>query len=192
MAAADSAVEKPVSDEELIGQVCDGDRTAFDLLYERYFPRVCGYVNRRLSNRADAEETVQEVFIAVFSSLRSYRGDAPFAAWTLGVARRIVASRFKRKQHVTVPLEDPALGEFGDPLGRAHSDSPSPLENYECAERIRRMEEASGDLTPDQLRLFELHHLEHHSIRKIARDLDKSEDAVKSHLYRARKLLLAR
>jgi DNA-directed RNA polymerase specialized sigma24 family protein len=36
------------------------------------------------------------------------------------------------------------------------------------------------------------HHLQHQSIQDIARDLCKSEDAVKSNLYRARKLLLAR
>jgi DNA-directed RNA polymerase specialized sigma24 family protein len=39
--------------------------------------------------------------------------------------------------------------------------------------------------------LFELHHLRHHPISEIARRLHKSEDAVKSNLYRTRKLLLA-
>ena len=43
-----------------------------------------------------------------------------------------------------------------------------------------------------QRTLFEMHHLENHPIGEIARRLRKSEDAVKSNLYRARKLLLAR
>jgi DNA-directed RNA polymerase specialized sigma24 family protein len=47
-------------------------------------------------------------------------------------------------------------------------------------------------LSPEQRQLVELHHLQHHSIEDIARDLHKTEDAVKSNLYRARKLLLAR
>jgi len=193
MAAADPIVEEPISDEELIERICGDDLAAFDLLYERYFPRVYGYVKRRLSNPADAEETVQEVFINVFSSLDSFRGDAPFAAWVLGVSRLTVASRFKKKQHVTVSLED-AADDSADTRGAtALRREPTPLEHYECRERIARMEAAAKEeLSEDQWRLFSLHHLQHRSVREIARFLNRSEDAVKSHLYRARKLLLAR
>ena len=193
MAAADSVVEEPLSDEELIERICGDDRAAFDLLYERYFPRVYGYVRRRLGNPADVEETVQEVFINVFSSLDSFRGDAPFAAWVVGVSRRTVASRFKKKQHVTVPLEDSEANLPDAQLATAVHGEPTPLEYYECTERIARMEAAAREeFSDDQWRLFALHHLEHRSVREIARVLDRSEDAVKSHLYRARKLLLAR
>ena len=193
MAAADSIVEAPISDEELIERICGDDHAAFDLLYERYFPRVYGYVKRRLANPADAEETVQEVFINVFSSLDSFRGDAPFAAWVLGVSRRTVANRFKKKQHVTIPLEDPDGDAPDTRLPAVLHGEPTPLEHYECTERVARMEAAAREqLSEDQWRLFSLHHLEHSPVREIARFLDKSEDAVKSNLYRARKLLLAR
>jgi len=193
MAAAEVLeVEQLVGDAELIQRVVDGDEAAFETLYERYFPRVFGYVRKRLSNRADTEETVQEVFINVFGAIASFRGDAPFSAWVLGVARRTVASRFKKKRHVTVSFEgseEPETIDIGVPtLYRA----PTPHEMYECGERLTRLQERAGRLTQEQRRLFELHHLEHQSIHDIALILDKSEDAVKSNLYRARKLLLAR
>jgi RNA polymerase sigma factor (sigma-70 family) len=64
---------------------------------------------------------------------------------------------------------------------------------YECNERLARIEHAVvRDLSPEQWQLFQLHHLENRSIQEIARETRKSEDAVKSHLYRARRLLLAR
>lgn len=181
------------SDAALVTRVETGDRKAFDVLYERYFGRVYGFVARRLRNRADAEETVQEVFASVFSSLGSYRGEAPFPAWILGVARRVVASRFKKKRLPTVSLEISAPCETLDPsmpfLQRAHT----PLEHYECRERIGQLQSAaSRHLTPEQRELFERHHLRHQSITELAAQLHKSEDAVKSNLYRARKLLLAR
>ena len=44
----------------------------------------------------------------------------------------------------------------------------------------------------EQWQLFQLHHIENRSIQEIALATRKSEDAVKSHLYRARRLLLAR
>ena len=71
--------------------------------------------------------------------------------------------------------------------------APSPLELYEYSERVRQLEQRLTDeLSPEQQRLFRLHHVEHRSIGEIALALDKSEDAIKSHLYRARKILLAR
>ena len=70
---------------------------------------------------------------------------------------------------------------------------PDPLEAYEYTERLARIEDAvTCELSDEQRQLFELHHLEHRSIQEIASLLSKSEDAVKSHLYRARKVLLAR
>jgi len=176
-----------LTDEELVGQILEGDRLPFEQLYARYFPRVYGFVDRRVSNRADAEEIVQEVFFNLFSALQSYRGDAPFAAFVFGLTRRTIASRFKRKRHEMVPMpEDEAH------LGSAGHGSQSPHEEYECNERLDRLAAAAHrDLSPEQWRLFQLHHLEDRSIQEIAGLVAKSEDAVKSHLYRARRLLLA-
>ncbi len=194
MAAAGARTAHPApSDEELLQRIEEGDRKAFDVLYERYLPRVYKFVSRRLNNRADVEETTQDVFIAVFSSLASFRGDAPFSAWVLGVARRTIASRFKKKVHPTVPLDTDDEPEVLDLLPGMLQREPSPLEHYECRERLELLQEAAElRLTVEQRRLFELHHLRHLTIQDIARVLRKSEDAVKSHLYRARRVLLAR
>lgn len=189
-----AAVETlPEEDETLIQRVRQGDEGAFELLYERYLPRVYGYVRKRLQNRADVEEAVQDVFFAIFSSLDSFRAEGPFAAWVLGIARRTIANRFRKKQHPTVPLETSEEPEANDLQPVAIQRTATPLELYECNERIARLEDAAvRHLSNEQRRLFELHHLEHRSITDIAALLDKSEDAVKSNLYRARKLLLAR
>ena len=178
-------------DDALIDEVRHGDHTSFELLYRRYFPRVYRFVDRRLGNRADVEETVQEVFFNLFSSLASFRGDAPFAAWVFGVTRRTLAARFKRRRHDVVPLGDDEP-EGVDAQGNVQRD-PDPHAIYEYNERIARMESAiEKDLSPEQWQLFQLHHIENRSIQEIARETRKSEDAVKSHLYRARRLLLAR
>jgi len=161
------------------------------VLYARYLRRVLGFVDKRLSNRADVEETTQEVFINVFSSLGSFRREAPFAAWVLGIARRTVASRFKKRRHPTVPLETDAHGELDAP--GASTTAPietSPEAQYELHERVRELEDlALRKLSAAQRETFSMHHLEHRTIAEIARDQGKSADAVKSNLYRARKLL---
>lgn len=194
MSASTCSPARQQSDEQLVQRVLAGEREAFDQLYTRYIGRVFRFVEKRLRNRADVEETTQEVFINVFSSLGSFREEAPFAAWVLGVARRTIASRFKKKEHPTVPLDTGSDGELdGDSSAASFGNEPTPLEYYELHERIRRLEAAAERyLSPEQKQLFRLHHLEHRAIADIATTLDKSEDAVKSNLYRVRKVLLAR
>ena len=181
------------TERQLVERVGAGDEAAFEVLYERYFPRVFHFLAKRLNNRADAEETTQEAFINIFSSIESYRGEAPFAAWVLGVTRRTLASRFKKKRHLTVPLERREEPDSIDLLRSALTRVPTPLEYYECGERLSQLDDTvRNGLSEVQRNLFVLHHLRHHSIQDIARTLHKSEDAVKSNLYRARKLLLTR
>ena len=192
MSDLDATLAATPSDDELIARVREGDEAAFETLYARYLPRVYPFVNKRVHNRADTEEIVQEVFINIFSSIGSFRGEAPFAAWVLGLTRRTIANRFKKKRHATVPLaiqEEPETIDLTIPSLRRE---PTPYDYYECGERIAQLEAiASRELTPEQWRLFEMHHLLHRSIHEIARELDKTEDSIKSNLYRARRVLLA-
>ncbi len=193
-AAGESATEGAdgPSDGVLVDRIRKGDQHAFEVMYDRYFKRVYRFVDNRLNIRADVEETTQEIFISVFSSIESYRGDAPFAAWIFGISRRVIASRFKRKRHPTVPLVSEE-SEQSAPVNSGVSAQPSPLEAYEYQERVEQMTGTlERRLSPEQQLLFQLHHLDEVPISEIALRLGKSEDSIKSNLYRTRKLLLAR
>lgn len=185
---AKSAAPSP-TDEEVLRLISQGDEGAFNLLYERYFKRVYGFVSRRMSNRSDVEEVTQEIFISLLSSLDSYRGESVFSAWLFGISRRVVANRFKRKRHVTVPLMD----DEGSESIPSASVQVTPLDEYECAERFTQLT-ATMDrmLSEEQKTLFRMHHIEDRPISEIARHLRKTEDAVKSNLYRTRRILLSR
>lgn len=186
-------VARGVADELLVDRIRAGERAAFDELYQRYFKRVYAFLDKRLRNRWDTEETTQEVFINVFSSLGGYRGDAPFAAWIFGLTRRTLAARFRRKRHPLVPLVEIEDETAIASLTAAGQPEANPLEQYEFNERasqIRRTLET--EISDEQRTVFELHHLESVPIAEIARSLEKSEDSVKSNLYRTRKLLLTR
>ncbi len=192
MATPEVSIPTPAVDTELVDRLRKGDEVAFEMLYERYFKRVYHFIDKRLNNRADTEETTQEVFINIFSSIDSFRGEAPFAAWVFGVTRRTIAARFKRRRHPTVPLGDEEPEQVSPMLGNL-STTPSPLEDYECRERAAHLKSVIHEhLSTEQRLLFQLHHLDDRPISEIARTLDRSENAVKSSLYRTRKLLLSR
>jgi RNA polymerase sigma factor (sigma-70 family) len=58
-----------------------GDMQAFATLYSSFGRPCFNLALRMLGNRAHAEDLVQEVFLKMFGSIRSYRGDAPFGSW---------------------------------------------------------------------------------------------------------------
>ncbi len=189
MAALEAAVLSEPSDEALVERICKGSVEDFDVLYRRYFPRIYRFVGRRIGNRADVEEAVQEIFFHLFSSIDNYRGDAPFAAWAFGLSRRALANRYKRRRSAFAPLpSEDTETQAGMSLASEDAD---PHMAYELTERLGHLQHAARGLSEDQWELFRLHHLEHVPIDQIAVRTRKSEDAVKSHLYRARKALLA-
>jgi RNA polymerase sigma-70 factor (ECF subfamily) len=88
--------EREASDAELIQRIGDGDREAFDSLYERYARPVYGFALRRLRDRGQAEDVAQETFASVWRSASSYRPDrGPGAAWLYAVARNAVVDRIR-------------------------------------------------------------------------------------------------
>ena len=110
-----------------------------------------------------------------------------------GVARHATLNRFKKKRHPTVPLWDSEEPESNENSPASGQNRPSPLEIYEYRERLDQINQATQcDLSPIQREMFEQHHVRHRSIETIARSLNKTEDAVKSNLYRARRILSSR
>ena len=187
--ASPELVACPVADEILVERIRSGEQDAFGELYERYFTRIFHFVARRLRNRADTEETVQEVFVNVFASIDSFRGEAPFGAWVFGLTRRTVAGRFKKRMPNLVPLGDDEA-ESGDPTASRASPTrsrPTSTPSDWHASRgpwrptcPKSSASSSSSTTSNTARS-----------RRSRTLLSKSEDAVKSHLYRARKVLLA-
>lgn len=184
---AASETVTPVSDDELIEGIKSGNEPAFRVFYDRYFPRVYHFVKQRLRNPADCEEVVQEVFINVVGSIESFRGESALSSWIYGVTRRTIARHFKRKRHLMVALPE------SDSHDLRFGTGPTPLQSYECSERLDQLASTAQDqLSPEQREVFRLHHIEERSIIEIANKLNKSVNSIKSNLYRTRKILLNR
>lgn len=80
-----------------------GEPAAFDRLYEGFAPRVLGYLLRLTSNRADAEDLLQETFLAAYEGRKGYALRSQPLAWLLGIARR----RWRDGQRNRHPTESP-------------------------------------------------------------------------------------
>ena len=82
---------EPMADDELVTRT-KTDRTAFGLLFDRYYPHVTRYCVRRLFDRDVAEDVASEVFLAVASKLRGFLGttECDFRRWLFRIATNAV------------------------------------------------------------------------------------------------------
>jgi RNA polymerase sigma-70 factor (ECF subfamily) len=155
-------------DEQRLVQAAQADPARFLELYDRSFHRVWAFVIRRTENRADAEDVTSEVFRRALENLRGYewRG-TPFAAWLLRIAANTLANRWEK-----------ANRESGDPtpeLAEPDSDLEQRAMLFQLVERL-----------PDaQRRVIELRFIEGRSLLEAARDLGKTEGAIKQLQRRA-------
>ena len=91
------------TDAALIERVADHEREAFEELYARYARPVLGLALRRLGDRGRAEDSVQEVFAAVWRSASSYdRSRGPGGAWLYTIARNAIVDVQRRRTVPTV------------------------------------------------------------------------------------------
>jgi len=74
------------SDEDLMVRLQQGDRHAYQMLYQRWSVPVMDFLLRRTGRRAQAEEALQETWLRVFRYARSYRAGRPFAPWLFRIA----------------------------------------------------------------------------------------------------------
>ncbi len=181
-----SASTASLGDEALLAGVRSGSEPHFNVLYGRYFGRIYGFVSARVSNRADAEELTQEIFTAVFRSASGFGDRASPLSWIYGIARNTLLNYIRRRQ-----LERERAGRL-----TPESVAPrTPDWSYTPEEQAREnrlgeeFERRMATLAPWQRDVFRLRHVEDLPIEEIARRTTKSADAIRSGLYRAKRML---
>lgn len=84
------------SDADLIQRAGEGQLDAFNALYERYLPKVYSRVTYVVPEQ-DVEDVIQEIFIAVMKSLKSFKGNAQFGTWLYTLTSRRIADYYRRR-----------------------------------------------------------------------------------------------
>jgi RNA polymerase sigma-70 factor (ECF subfamily) len=110
-----------LTDGELIERVADGDRPAFEELYDRYSRAVLGLALRRIGDRGRAEDATQDAFVAIWRSARTFDpGRGRGAPWLYAVARNAITDGLRKTPEPSVELED-GPGGGPDPSDRAEA-----------------------------------------------------------------------
>ena len=96
----------PPHETALVDAARTGDRAAFAELYARYGPMVHGVLLARIPWR-DAEDVVQDVFLAALERLSTLRDAAAFGGWLLAIARHRAIDYHRRAREIVEPTPEP-------------------------------------------------------------------------------------
>ena len=168
--------QKKEADEQLLIEAAQRDPSRFAELYENNFERVYAFVVRRVPTRDEAQDLTSHVFHQALANLGRFewRG-VPFAAWLLRIAANAVADRWQRsaREHGNAAANDPE--ELAAPDDKCLKE----------VERRATLFRLVGTLPANQRRVITMRFAEEKSIREIARELRRSEGAVKQLQFRA-------
>jgi RNA polymerase sigma-70 factor (ECF subfamily) len=184
---ADTAESGRVMEAALIERCRRGELGAFEEIYRLHSPRLFGLINRMVGNPADAEDLLQEVFLAAHRKLESFRGESALGTWLYRLATNQcldhLRSRAARSGQLTDAIDDePSLADAGS---RAIAES-----------TVTKMdlERAMAQLPEGCRAAFLLHDVEGLEHREVADALGIAEGTSKSQVHKARlklRMLLA-
>jgi RNA polymerase sigma-70 factor, ECF subfamily len=149
------------------------------LLYERYSSKILGYCRRRLPSREEAEDAVQHTFLNAYRSLRTGVVPHAEAAWLYKIAENVCHERRRsawRRSRIEVVSDD---GEMRDAVA-------APVREHD---ELAGLADSLAELTPNQRRAILLREWQGLSYREIAAELETTEAAVETLLFRARRSL---
>jgi RNA polymerase sigma-70 factor, ECF subfamily len=173
---------KKEADERLLIEAAQEDPARFAELYELHFERVYAYVIRRVGDRAETEDLTSEVFHHALSNLQRFewRG-IPFAAWLFRIAANLISDRWQRKSRENIADEPEQI-----------ESAPARNAEFEEVERKATLFRLVDSLPAEQRRVVVLRFVEQKSIKEVAREIRKTEGAVKQLQFRALSTLRAR
>jgi RNA polymerase sigma-70 factor (ECF subfamily) len=162
-------------DPELLRRLIKGDGAAYRELLRRHGRYLFGIAHSLCGNSADAEDLVQETFVAALSS--NFRGEAAVRTWLVQILVRR-AAMLRRKKGRGGGTSD-ISGASGDPRLR----SPSPAGGADARLDLDTM--LSG-LSPEHRDVIVLRELQGLSYEEMSQALGVPLGTIESRLYRAR------
>jgi hypothetical protein len=86
-----------LSDEQLFQRYTDGDENGFQLLMERYEPRIQGFLRKRLSDEERVEDLTQDTFLRIHRARDSYDPGRKFSTWIHTIANNLLKNEFRNR-----------------------------------------------------------------------------------------------
>ena len=160
-----------------------GDKVAFGKLVEAYQIPVYNLAYRMLSNRGEAEEAAQEVFIRAYTKLDTYDPRRKFSTWILSITSNYCIDLIRKRRALLLSIDHPL-----PPHPTLMSDrADGPEAQAVAGEREAMVQALLDELPEDYRQTVVLRYWYDLSYEEIAEIMDTTISAIKSRLFRARR-----
>jgi RNA polymerase sigma-70 factor (ECF subfamily) len=182
-----------MSEKELINKLKNGNEKAFKTLVENHQSMVINTCYGLLQNHEDAEDIAQNVFIELFNSIGSFRGEAKLTTWLYRIAvNRSINHLRKKRQNKWLHFFESNSSSTPTANNIKANITENPEYNIENEQRSLIIKEAIESLSNNQKVAFTLNKYEELSYKEIAEIMELSVSSVESLLFRAKKNLQKR
>ncbi len=183
--------EAALEDERLLAGLQMGDDRAYERLIQRFQNPVYNLAWRLLNDPTEASDVVQEVFLKVFRSVGTFRGESSLRTWIYRIA--VNESHNRRRWHFRHRRGETAIEEtFDDSEGRERpllDNGQTPYDFTMNREAQLLLEEGLSAINPVFSAALVLREVDDLSYDEIAQVLDVSIGTVKSRILRGREAL---
>ena len=166
----------------------EGDRKAFEEIYQLYHRRIYNAVYGMLSDADDAQDVTQDVFIRLHDALPTLRADEAFSTYLYRIALNLCRDRARRKKRVRFQsMDTPRADSEGDIEPMEFPDLGKLPEELLTGDELQlRVREAVQTLSEDHKAVIMMHHFQGMEVNDIAQILEVPSGTVKSRLARGR------
>lgn len=166
--------------DEFTKKLKSGDSDAFEKLVSEFKKRIFSLSMGMLGNREDALDATQEVFIKIYRSVGSFKGESALSTWIFRITKNVCID-FLRKNR--------AVSEDEIPETLPDTALPSPEEALLLCQKRDLVKSCIKELPVNYKTVLLLREYEQMSYSEIAQTLEISEGTVKSRIARARQYL---
>ena len=180
-----------IDDAELARRVCARDAGAFELLMRRHNRRLYRVARAMLRDGAEAEDALQDAYLAAYQAIDGFRGQASQATWLSRVVVNQCLARMRRqaRRDNIIPMVAMADADEQEAHAMPAQETESPDGALLRAE-LRAVLERKLDALPETFRtVFVLRCVEELSVEETAEVLAVPEATVRTRLFRARGML---
>jgi RNA polymerase sigma-70 factor (family 1) len=174
------ALNKNISDEELVEKLRKGDIEAFDAVFEKYSNRLFGFAMKYLKSKEETEGLVQDVFLKIWENRKKLKKDSSLKSYLFTISYHNICKFFRKKQ---------LQGKLKEEIGLATDISVDTEEQIDYHSTLEQIEKLIDQLPPKQKAIFEKSRKEGKSTREIAKEMHLAPGTVDNHISAAIKFL---
>src|SRR5258708_28290922 len=169
------------TDETLVRKALRGDEHAVATLYDRYSLAMFRYCFYQLGDEKQAEDLMQDAFVEMIHSLKSFSFQGSFKKWLYTIAKRQVLSAIRQKYQLPKAI----LGDWV----AASEEADWIDEEKQQAVKEKTIQKLLHRLRPDERKAIELTHLRGYTSREAAAVTGKTPESIRVSVHRALKKL---